>query len=102
MVEKPKLKRNPDAVWREEPSGIKAALESGDPDVPCLTLVHLGTLHQLNHAAAEIWKLCDGTRDETLIAEALAGCLDAPREILDRDVNTFLRDMLSRGWLVEA
>lgn len=98
-----KLIRNPDVVWREEPEGHKRALAEEDrEDVPCLTLVYLGTMYQLNYVASEIWKLCDGSRGADGIVEELLGKLDVSRERLEEDVDSFLDQMLSRGWLVRS
>jgi pyrroloquinoline quinone biosynthesis protein D len=96
-------KRNPAVVWRPEPSGL-ARIEAGaDPGTtPCATLVHLGTMHQLNHVAAEIWTRCDGTRTLEELAAELTVALDAPPDAVLRDTEAFLADMAAHGWLTEG
>lgn len=92
--------RNPAVVWREEPSG-RARIEAGSPsgETPCLTLVHLGTMFQLNLVGAEIWKRCDGTMTREEIVEAILPSMEVEPEVLARDVAAFLEEMRSRGWL---
>ena len=57
-------------------------------------------LHVLNHVAALIWNLCDGTADENGIVEALRELLDdAPdpatlRAHVDETLGTFRREGL--------
>jgi pyrroloquinoline quinone biosynthesis protein D len=96
---KPTLTRNPDVVSREEPRGRQRALEQGQADAPCLTLVHLGTMFQLNLVGAEIWKRCDGTRGEAEIVAELEELFDADPGELARDVSAFVRDLVARKWL---
>lgn len=92
-----KLRRNPKVVWREEPGGVKRSLEGGEG--ACLTLVHLGTMYQLNLAALEMWKLCDGTRGVVEIAAELAPRFDVEEAELTSDLEAFAGEMLAKGWL---
>ncbi len=94
-----KPRRNPEVAWREEPAGRAKALTGAD-ESPCLTMVHLGTMFQLNLEGAEVWKLADGARTPAQIAEAVAAQFDAPSEQVAADVEAFLNDMTSRGWLL--
>ncbi len=95
----PTLTRNPEVASREEPRGRQRALEQGQADAPCATLVHLGTMFQLNLVGAEIWKRCDGTRGEEEITAELRELFDADPEELARDVAAFIRDLVARRWL---
>ncbi len=99
MLVKPR--RNPAVVWREEPSG-REKYAAGGEDAPCLTLVHLGTMHQLNCVGAEIWKLCDGTLSIREMAAKLLGQFDADISRLELDTGAFVDEMLRQGWLLEA
>jgi coenzyme PQQ biosynthesis protein PqqD len=56
---------------------------------------------ELNDTAAAVLKLCDGTRSEEAIADALAG--DGARgdpAVVRRDVAAFLAEMKRRGLVV--
>jgi GeoRSP system PqqD family protein len=100
MVDMPsRPRRNPEVAWREEPAGRASAMAGAD-EAPCLTMVHLGTMFQLNLEGAEIWKLADGQRTPAQITAAMAEAYDAPPERLAADVEAFLSDMTSRGWLL--
>ncbi|WP_025323582.1 pyrroloquinoline quinone biosynthesis peptide chaperone PqqD [Deferrisoma camini] len=99
------LRRNPSLAWRDEPGArerILAALERGEDvaDEGWVILVHAGRMHQLNLLAGEIWLLADGTRDAAAIAAELAGRYDAPADEIREDVEAFVAECLSRGWLV--
>lgn len=99
--------RNPEVFWRDEPSNNEEALrrmrEGGDfATVGVLTVAAEDEISQLNYVGAEIWKLCDGTRDLAAIAETLAARFDAPPENLRLDVETFVRALIDKGWLQAA
>ena len=102
-----RFKRRPGLPWREEPEAARealAALEGGRDagGEGTLLIVERGRVNELNLLAAEIWKLCDGTRDVGAIVEELLQGFDVGREELERDVAEFLADMVSRGWLEPA
>jgi pyrroloquinoline quinone biosynthesis protein D len=55
---------------------------------------------ELNATAAAILKLCDGTRSEEAIADALAASAPVDPASVRRDVAAFLDDMKRRGLVV--
>ena len=104
---KPLIARNPDVAWREEPEErerIARALERGEDasDRGWVLLVDRGRMHQLNLVAGEIWLLADGTRDAGGVARELADRFDAPYEDILADVEAFLSECRSNGWIREA
>lgn len=94
-------RRNPEVVWREEARGAALSREQG-LDAPCATLVHLGTMYQLNLVGAELWKRCDGTRTPEQLAVELLDLFEVEPAVLGADVRTFLGEMEARGWLVDG
>lgn len=96
--------RNPDVVWREEPEerdDILTALEQGG-DVSergWVVLVEGGRMHELNLMAGEIWCLADGSRDVQAMAQELAARYDAPPEEIVTDVEAFIGECLTKGWM---
>jgi len=100
-----KLLRNPEVMWRDEPGAREKSLAdegNGDREIPCLTLVHLGNMHQLNLVGAEVWKLCDGSLGIEEIIDEVLSRFDAGREEIAGDVNAFVDDLLEQGLLVKA
>jgi hypothetical protein len=57
-------------------------------------------LHLLNATAAVAWSLCDGTRDLTAIATALAERFPASRLAIAADVAELVRRLADDGLLV--
>jgi hypothetical protein len=57
-------------------------------------------LHLLNATAAVAWSLCDGTRDLTAIAAALAERFPASRMVIAADVAELVRRLADDGLLV--
>ena len=53
----------------------------------------------LNQSAAAIVGLCDGRHSVAEIAATLAQDRGAPRELVERDVKAFLRELRDRGLL---
>jgi pyrroloquinoline quinone biosynthesis protein D len=99
-----KLLRNPDIVWRVEKrreAEILKALEAGEDasDQGSLILIVSGMMHQLNLVGGRIWSLCDGQRTRDDLIETLAGEFEVEREELAEDVESFVDDLLQRGWL---
>lgn len=102
-----KYRRREGIAWREEAeatAAARAALADGRDAAGegTMLLVERGRVHELNILGAEIWKLCDGTRDATAIAGELIGRFEVGREELEADVREFLADLAARGWLVPA
>ena len=99
------IQRDPALIWRDEPdekASILAALERGEEvgDLGWIVIVDGGMIHQLNLLAGDIWLLCDGSRDEAAVVEALAEQYDAPPEEIGEDVRAFVADCRQRGWLL--
>jgi len=99
-----KLQRNPEIIWRVEKrkeKNVIAALDAGaEPDESgTVTLIQAGMMHQLNFIGGMIWQLCDGTRDQAAVVEALAGEFDVSQDELQADVGEFVTDLVARGWL---
>lgn len=99
-----KLIRNPDIVWRVEKRRQEEtlrALEQGE-DVSergTVILIISGMMHQLNLVGGMIWSLCDGSRDISALVAEMAREFEVEADILLRDVETFVDDLLKRGWL---
>jgi GeoRSP system PqqD family protein len=102
-----RYRRRPGIAWREEPDAARdalAALEAGEDagGEGTLLIVERGRITELNLLGAEIWKLCDGTRDEEAIVEDLLQRFEVERDELTRDVAEFVADLVARGWLEPA
>lgn len=99
-----KLIRNPDIVWRVEKRRQEEtlrALEQGE-DVSergTVILIISGMMHQLNLVGGMIWSLCDGSRDLSGLVAEMAREFEVEADILLRDVEAFVDDLLKRGWL---
>src|SRR5512139_314933 len=94
-------RRRPGLPWREEPEAARealAALEEGRDAVEegTLLVVERGRVNELNLLGAEVWKLCDGTRDVGAIVGELLPRFEVGREELERDVAQFLADLVAR------
>lgn len=99
-----KVQRNPDIVWRVEKrreQEILEALERGEEiaERGTVILIISGMMHQLNLVGGRIWSLCDGSRDEAQLVDALAEEFAADRAEIAADVNAFVADLMTRGWL---
>ena len=97
-----KLLRNPGVMWREEPGAREKTQDGGGQEIPCLTLVHLGNMHQLNLVGAEVWKLCDGSLGVDEIVGDILSRFDAGRGEIAEDVQAFVDDLLEKGLLVKT
>jgi len=99
-----KLQRNPEIVWRVEKRReheILEALSRGE-DVAergTVILIISGMMHQLNLVGGRIWSLCDGSRNEAEVVDALATEFDADRDEIAADVAEFVAGLVQRGWL---
>ena len=107
MSENVRWRRRPGLPWREEPDAARAALaalEAGEDagGEGTLLIVERGRVTELNLLGAEVWKLCDGTRDAGAIVDALLPRFEVGREELAADVAAFLADLAARGWLERA
>ena len=99
-----KIARNPDVVWREEEEAredVVQAMERGEDasGEGTVLLMVSGMMHQLNILGGEVWKLLDGTLDEPAVVDRLLDVFDVDRQTLAGDVNVFLKDLASRGWI---
>ena len=98
-----KIYRNPDVLWREEEEASREALgvlERGDDveEMGTSLLFADGVMVTLNLLGTEIWKMCDGISSEELIA-ALLVQFEVEEEVLREDVQLFLDDLLSKGFI---
>ena len=98
-----KIYRNPDVLWREEEDASRealAVLEQGDDveEMGTSLLFADGVMVTLNLLGTEIWKMCDGISSEELIA-ALLVQFEVEEEVLREDVQLFLDDLLSKGFI---
>ena len=99
------LERNPQIVWRNEKrreEQVLKGLEAGEDVAEHGTVILLisGMMHQLNLLGGMIWNLCDGSRNEEQIIDALLVEFDVERELLAEDVAEFIQDLLKRDWLI--
>jgi len=97
-------KRNPAVVWRLE-KGIhqmvwdKVRKEEDFEDLGVLTLMHEGSVHQLNLIGAEIWTRVNGANSLDRIAEEVASLFGwEPDETKDA-VLEFLKGLETKGWV---
>jgi pyrroloquinoline quinone biosynthesis protein D len=102
-----RYRRRPGIAWREEPEAARdalASLEAGEDAAGegTLLIVERGRITELNLLGAEIWKLCDGTRDVAAIVDQLLARFEVGRDELSRDVAEFVADLTARGWLERA
>ena len=99
------IRRNPDLVWRDEPTekaAIMKSLEEGDDSAAergWVIIIDRGSMHQLNLLAGEIWLLMDGALDEEGVAKELAAQYDAPLAEILEDVRDFVGTCKANGWL---
>lgn len=99
-----RLQRNPDIVWRIEKRRQQAVLdrlEAGEEteDEGTVILLISGMMHQLNLLGGMIWNLCDGHRTLEHIVKELHQEFDVERDLLQADIQTFIDDLIERGWL---
>lgn len=99
------LERNPQIVWRNEKrreEQVLQKLEDGDDvaDQGTVILLISGMMHQLNLLGGRIWNLCDGSRQQEQIVDALLEEFAVERDILNADVDEFIQDLIKRGWLI--
>ena len=99
------LERNPQIVWRNEKrreEQVLQKLEDGDDvaDQGTVILLISGMMHQLNLLGGRIWNLCDGSRQQEQIVDALLKEFAVERDILNADVDEFIQDLIKRGWLI--
>ena len=99
------LERNPQIVWRNEKrreEQVLQKLEDGDDvaDQGTVILLISGMMHQLNLLGGRIWNLCDGSRQQEQIVDALLEEFAVERDILNADVGEFIQDLIKRGWLI--
>ncbi len=99
-----RAKRNPEVVWRLE-KGIhemaweKARKGEDYEDLGVLTLIHKGTIHQLNLVGAEIWTRINGIRTVEAISAEIASLFGWEPDMTGADVLEFLKGIEERGWV---
>jgi len=97
-------KRNPAVVWRLE-KGIhemawdKARKEEDFEDLGVLTLMHQGSIHQLNLIGAEIWTRVNGANSLERISEEVASLFGWEPGEAEEAVLEFLQGLESKGWV---
>jgi len=97
-------KRNPAVVWRLE-KGIhqmvwdKVRKEEDFEDLGVLTLMHEGSVHQLNLIGAEIWTRVNGANSLDRIAEEVASLFGWESGEAKEAVLEFLKGLESKGWV---
>lgn len=97
-------KRNPAVVWRLE-KGIhemawdKARKEEDFEDLGVVTLMHGGSIHQLNLVGAEIWTRLNGANSVEKISEEVASLFGWEPGETREAVREFLKGLEARGWL---
>ena len=98
--------RNQEIVWRIEnrrQSEALDALEAGREvdELGTVTLIQAGMMHQLNLVGGMVWERCDGQHTVEDIVDDLAKEFDVERCVLNNDVETFINDLLQKGWLID-
>ena len=58
--------------------------------------------HPLTQTATLIWQACDGEHTLAAIVDELAAAYDAPRDAIEGDVTTFLRQLTDLHLLEES
>jgi pyrroloquinoline quinone biosynthesis protein D len=99
----PKIRRNPDVMWREEDealAGAREALDRGDDvgQMGTSVLFSGGTMLSLNFLGTEIWKLCDGRSVDDIAAE-LHPQFEVEEDVLREDVRAFLDELAEKGFV---
>jgi len=97
-------KRNPAVVWRLE-KGIhqmaweKARKEEDFEDLGVLTLMHEGSIHQLNLIGAEIWTRVNGANSIERISEEVGALFGWEAGETKEAVLEFLKGLAVKGWV---
>ena len=55
--------------------------------------------HEINRSGSQVLKLLDGSRNIDDVVEILAGMLSESDEMLRKDLDLFLNDLIKRGWV---
>ena len=58
-----------------------------------------GAYFTLEEVGAEVWKLCDGSRDFEQVVVAVTEIFDAPADVIRKDVKAFVDEMVSERLL---
>lgn len=98
--------RNPDVMWREELDAMLEAqngLEHGDDigEIGTAVLFSGGAMLSINFLGTEIWKLCDGRDIDGIVTELLEQ-FDVEQDVLRTDVQTFLDELIKKGFVTNA
>ena len=84
-------------------SKINAAfIETQVDDEVVIVSLEEGHFFSLKDTGLAIWRLIDGERDRDAILSALQGEFDAPAGVLAADLDTFLADIASVGFVAQA
>lgn len=62
----------------------------------------IDTLHHLNASAALVFSLCDGTATIAEMSDAIADVYDVPREEVEAQVRSLIKDLRKDGVLERA
>ncbi len=97
--------RRPDAMWREEEAAKTLAMkgsETGEDtsNIGTSIILSSGKMHSFNLLGTEVWKLCDGRTLGEIVSE-LEDDFEVDREVLARDVRSFLEDLKGLGLVYE-
>jgi hypothetical protein len=76
-------------------------VENLDNDA-CLYRPDIDEVVVLNHSAADIWRLADGSRTVDQIADELAARYGGEVSAMLVDVQTVVHDLIGRGFLADA
>jgi pyrroloquinoline quinone biosynthesis protein D len=99
----PKIRRNPDVMWREEDeaqAGARDALDRGEDvgEIGTSVLFSGGTMLSLNFLGTEIWKLCDGRSADDIVDELLPQ-FEVEEDTLRGDAQVFLDELAEKGFI---
>jgi hypothetical protein len=98
-------KRNPEVVWRleqglHEMAWDQARREEEYEDLGVLTLMHAGSIHQLNLVGAEIWTRVNGANSVSRISAEVAELFHWDPDEAEEAVVEFLKGIEAKGWVV--
>jgi hypothetical protein len=87
----PQVRRKPDVMAESLPDGSMVLFDPTDM-----------MAYPISASAAVIWASCDSGRTTSQIVEDLLSIYDAPRDTIERDIETFISQLLGMGLLVPA
>lgn len=69
-------------------------------DIVTVLVIGSGEFVELNTVGSTIWKLIAEEKSEREIVDVLASTYDAPRKVLEKDLRTFIDQMVKNNLLV--